>query len=55
MATKQNKNIKVRDLKPRKDAKGGAASNNASLNVGLNVGMNTARADVSKLDAPVRR
>ena len=33
MATKQNKNIKVRDLKPRKDAKGGVGTN-----VGNNVG-----------------
>jgi hypothetical protein len=36
MQDKKNKNIKVRDLKPKKDAKGGMAAN-VSTNVGTNV------------------
>jgi len=44
MATK--KNIKVRDLKPRKDAKGGvgtnaAGNNSAGTNTGINAGLNS--------------
>lgn len=33
MATKKNKNIKVRDLKPRKDAKGGGGHSIAGAGI----------------------
>lgn len=55
MATK--KNIKVRDLKPRKDAKGGVGTNvgtNVGVNAGINAGINGATSDTKNrnLDGP---
>jgi len=53
---KKTKNIKVRDLKPKKDAKGGVAMNvstqNASHNVSHNVSHGVAGKGTDKIVGP---